>query len=310
MRPAKIVAIVFGVLLIIIGLALLIPGVVVLGISGAQTDGFFTTTDRVLTSPGYALATGDIDMNIGRADWITNGGIGVVRVRASSTGTAPIFIGLGPTDQVSAYLDGVAYDQVTDPGFFSSPVQYSHYDGAAPAAPPGQQAFWTAKQEGTGPQTLEWNVVGGNWTLVLMNADASAPVEANVSLGVHLGFLRPLGIGLTVAGVVILAVGILLVVLGARRPRRPVEPVYAGAPGYPASQQPPYGQQPYGQPPYGQPPYQQPQGGPPYGAPVAPPTERPPVEQPPTQLPEQAGELQEQPSQYPDQPSEPPAGSA
>lgn len=276
MRAAKIVAIVIGALLIIIGLALLVPGVVVLGITGAQTDGFFTTSDQVLTSTGHALATGDVDMDIGRADWITSGGIGVVRIRASSTGSAPVFVGIGPTDQVNAYLDGVAYDEVTDPGFFSSPVEYLHHDGGAPSAPPGQQIFWTARQEGTGTQTLEWTVIGGNWTAVLMNADASAPVEASVSLGVHLGFLRPLGIGLTVAGVVLLAVGIILVVLGVRRRREPIQPAYAGGPEYPPGQQPTYQQPPYGAPPYQQPPpgtspYQQaPYGQPPHGQPPYP----------------------------------------
>ena len=158
-----------------------------------------------------------------------------MRISATSSGPAPVFIGIGPTDAVAAYLEGVAYDEVTNleilSSWFSSAAEYWHYDGGAPSAPPGQQTFWVAKQEGTGTQAVEWDVQGGSWTAVVMNADASAPVEASVSVGVRLGFLLPLGIGLTVFGVVLLAVGIVLVILGARRPRPPLQPGYPGGPG-------------------------------------------------------------------------------
>jgi uncharacterized membrane protein len=287
MRPAKIVAIVIGVLLIIIGLALLVPGILLLWVNGTQKDsgGFFSTSDRVLTSSGYALITPDVNLDIGSGNWIPGGGL--VQIRATSSGTAPVFIGIGPTDQVAAYLDGVAYDEVTNLGFFSSSVQYSHHEGDAPSAPPGQQTFWVAKQEGTGTQTVQWNVQSGDWTAVLMNADATAPVNASVSLGARLGFLLPLGIGITVAGVVLLAVGIVLVILGARHPRRPLQPGYPGGPAaygtqpVPPYQQPPYA--PYAPPPYPQPPQQQV----PYQPPPAQqqPGYQPPPYQPPPPVP-------------------------
>ncbi len=238
MRPAKIVAIVIGVLLILVGIGVLIPGIIVLSINGSYKDsnGFFSTSDRTLTSSGYALVTPDVSLNVGSGDWLPGGGL--VRISATSSGPAPVFIGIGPTDAVAAYLEGVAYDEVTNleilSSWFSSAAEYWHYDGGAPSAPPGQQTFWVAKQEGTGTQTVEWDVQGGNWTAVVMNADASAPVEASVSVGVRLGFLLPLGIGLTVFGVVLLAVGIVLVILGARRPRPPLQPGYPGGAGRPA----------------------------------------------------------------------------
>jgi uncharacterized membrane protein len=301
MRPAKIVAIVIGALLILVGIGVLTPGIIVLSINGSYKDssGFFSTSDRALSSSGYALVTPDVKLNIGSGDWIPGGGL--VQIRATSSGTAPVFIGIGPTDQVNAYLSGVAYDEVTNLGWFSSSVQYRHYDGGAPSAPPGQQTFWVAKEEGQGTQTVQWNVHSGDWTAVVMNADATAPVEADVSLGARLGFLLPLGIGLTVAGVVLLAVGIVLVVLGARRSRPPLQPGYPGGAPYGPQPQPPY-QQPYG--PYSQPPYQPPPPyqQPPYQPPIAEtpgPATSPPVA-PPT----------DQPGEPPtDQPSESPTGS-
>ncbi len=116
-------------------------------------------------------------------------------------------------------MTGVAHDEVTNFGWFSASVRYIYFDGGAPSAPPGQQDFWVVEQEGSGAQTLEWDIQDGNWTAVVMNGDATAPVSATVSLGARFGILLPIGIGLTVVGIVLLAVGIVLIVLGARRPR-------------------------------------------------------------------------------------------
>jgi hypothetical protein len=281
MRPAKIVAIVIGVLLILISLGFLGSGVFLTWIGArADNDGFLSITENHLSTSGYALTSPDLNLNFGSGDWLP--GDGLVQIRATSSGTAPIFVGVAPSDQVAAYLSGVEYTEVTNLGWFSS-VDMIPHEGGSPASPPGQQTFWVARQEGSGTQTVRWNVQTGTWTAVLMNADGSASVSASVRLGARLGFLLPLGIGLTVAGVVLLAVGILLVVLGARRPRRPLQPGYPGGPAYgppPA----PYGQgQPlYGQPqaPYGQyvpPLYQPPAGQPPAGE--SPPGQ-PPVAEP------------------------------
>ena len=113
------------------------------------------------------------------------------------------------------------YDEVTDFGWGMHSVRYRHIDGSAQAAPPGEQDFWAGSEEGSGTVTLDWDVEDGNWTAVVMNADGSAPVRAEVSVGARFDILLPIAIGLTVAGVVLLGLGILLIVLGARRPKTP-----------------------------------------------------------------------------------------
>lgn len=277
MRPAKIVAIVVGALLVLIGLALLLPGSVLLWAHTTQRDdaGFFETSSRAMSTSGYALVTPDIDLNIGAdVNWIPKGATLAVRIRAASSNEQALFVGIGPTDQVSRYLDGVERDEVTGFGWFSASVDYLHMGTQAPPTPPGRQDFWIARQEGPGTQTLEWEVDEGNWTAVVMNADGTARVSTSVSLGARFGLLLPIGIGFTVAGVVLFAVGILLIVLGARpsRSEPEVQPVYA----QPPYAQPPYGQPPYGQPQYGQPPQQQF----PYAQPGQPPPTTQPTPQP------------------------------
>jgi uncharacterized membrane protein len=226
MRPAKIVAIVIGALLVLIGLALLAPGGFLLGVYGTQRDasGFFETSSRVVSTGGYALITPDVDINVGSGlGWIPRGSTAAVRIRAASSTASSLFVGIGPSDQVAKYLNGVAHDEVTNFGWMSASVKYRHLDGGAPSSPPDQQSFWVAKQEGSGSQVVEWDIQGGDWTAVIMNSDATAAVAANVSLGARFDILLPIAIGLTVAGVVLLVLGIVLIVLGARRPRAKLE---------------------------------------------------------------------------------------
>lgn len=229
MRPAKIVAIVIGALLILIGLAFLVPGSFLLWLDRGKDDsGFLSTSDRALSSAGRALTTPSVRLDIGAGDWVP--GDVAAQIRAESDNGGPIFVGIGPTDQVMAYLSGAAHDQVIDLGWPFADPEYLHYAGDLSPAPPGEQDFWVAREQGSGVQTLRWDVRDGEWMAVVMNADASAPIAARVSLGVRLGFLTPLGIGLTVFGVVLLAGGIVLVVIGARHPREPLQPVQAGGP--------------------------------------------------------------------------------
>ena len=95
-------------------------------------------------------------------------------------------------------------------------VRYRRFAGAEPSGPPDEQAFWAASASGSGEQVVTWDTESGEWTIVLMNADASDGVAADVSIGAEANFLLWLAIGLLVAGVLVLAVGVLLIVLGAR----------------------------------------------------------------------------------------------
>jgi hypothetical protein len=229
MRPAKIAAIVGGALLTLIGLALVLPGGFLLWLHGTQrdSDGFYDSPSRVLTTNAYALITPDVDLGSEpwAWSWVPKGGAAAVRIHAEPTGEVPLFIGIGSTDQVSDYLAGVAHDVVQVDGFapWHTSVGYLHADGGAPGSAPGEQDFWVASQEGLGQQALEWPVQPGKWTAVMMNADGSSHVTAAVTLGARFGALLYIAIGITIVGVVLLALGILLIVLGARR-ARPASP--------------------------------------------------------------------------------------
>ena len=85
---------------------------------------------------------------------------------------------------------------------------------------PGTQGFWVEASQGTGTQVLEWELERGNWKLVLMNADGSRGIRADIEAGVKIGILLPIGIGLIMAGLVGLAVTAVLLTVAVRMGQR------------------------------------------------------------------------------------------
>jgi len=54
-----------------------------------------------------------------------------------------------------------------------------------------------------GTQTVTWKVREGDWSVVLMNADGSRGVSADIDLGAKLSFLLWVAIGLLMGGVLV-----------------------------------------------------------------------------------------------------------
>jgi hypothetical protein len=142
-----------------------------------------------------------------------------VRVEAADPGTS-VFIGVGPAAEVAAYLAKVDHDTVNhlDTGPFE--VSYERHAGGRPATPPGAQSFWIASDSGTGQRSVTWPVASGDWVVVVMNTDASAGVEADVTAGVTLPILRPIAISLLVAGGLLVPIGAALIIVTRATRRR------------------------------------------------------------------------------------------
>ncbi len=134
-----------------------------------------------------------------------------VRVEGVAAGSETLFMGIAPADAVAGYLDGVAHDEITDWESRAddiTDVVYTRNEGATDPAAPGTEDFWVASVSGSGEQALEWTIEGGEWALVIMNADGSPGVSADVRFGVPtLSILFPIGLASLVVGLVALVGG-------------------------------------------------------------------------------------------------------
>jgi hypothetical protein len=218
---SRIVALVLGVLGAVLGLVLLVTGGALVAASG-NDSGYLTDGEATLHSAGYAVTVREIGVDGSVPDFVTDRGeLGQVRVRAASEAAGtPLFVGIAPRADVDRYLAGVANDEVRDFDVDPFRVDYRRNAGGPPGTRPGDQPFWTASNAGTGSRELQWDIAPGEWAFVVMNADASAGVDARVDVGATVPALRPVGIGCLVAGGTALAIGAVLVTVAVRGRRR------------------------------------------------------------------------------------------
>ena len=212
----RVVAIVAGALLCLVGLGLLGGGAAVAAAGHSRdTAGFVTSGPAPVDSDAYAVVVPGIGVQVRGPDAAyARDLLGTVRIRA--TGDNPeqaVFVGLARTSDVAAYLRGVGHDEVRDIDVDPVRTDYTNRAGGAPATPPGEQTFWERSAAGTSTRTVEWQLATGDWTVVVMNADGTAGVHADVDLGGTLPVLRGATIGLFAAGGVLLVGGVLLIVL-------------------------------------------------------------------------------------------------
>ena len=213
--------VVLGSIIALLGAALLAGGGTLLWADRSERDddGFLTTPTERFERDSFAIVSDNIDFFEAEtgSDWILSENVlGDVRLRAANAGEGEVFIGIGATPDVEGYLAGVEHDEVTDIDFDPFSAEYRRVAGGEPAGPPTEQTFWAASASGSGTQTATWEPESGDWTLVVMNADGSRGVAAEVSLGAEADILLWIAIGLLIAGVLLLAGGATMIVLGAR----------------------------------------------------------------------------------------------
>jgi hypothetical protein len=212
---------VLGTFSAVLGLVLLMGGTALLvGYAQRDDSGFFTAGPSTLQSDTYALTTPNLDVHAdGASVAFPEGILGKARVQATGQGT-PIFVGVGPTADVTRYLSGVRHDEITDVEVSPLRISTSLKDGKAPATAPGRQDFWLASDSGTGTRGITWDLRPGDWSVMVMNADGSADVRAAVSVGASMPLIGGIGAGLVAGGLVLSTVALGLVVVPLATARR------------------------------------------------------------------------------------------
>ena len=213
----RLAAVIAGGLILFLSATAAIAGAALQWTTSKQDDaGYYTTATERLATATSAIATDDLDVNG------VPGSLGRVRVTAQSRNRKPIFAGIARTRDVDAYLASTAHTTLTDFDVDPFDPTYRTSRGTETPARPGNQSFWAATTDGAKP--LEWKVRDGHWSVVVMNADGSAGVDAGVSAGAKLPILGDLELAAWIAAALLLALGGGLLAAGLRPRRQPSSP--------------------------------------------------------------------------------------
>ncbi|TFB73413.1 DUF4389 domain-containing protein [Cryobacterium glaciale] len=206
-----------------------------------QDDGYFTSQAETFAVDSYAITSPKLDVGI---DFGVPTGVGfdiaTLRLQASAVDSdRDVFIGIAPRADVEAYLADVNHSELREVESRPFRGDYLNVPGTQTPGAPSDESFWTESASGAGTQEITWKPAAGNWSVVVMNADASPGVAVNLAAGVHTDLLGPIAVGLLVGGGILFLIGVFLVVAGAIGLGRQLAPAprTPGAAG--ASPQPP-----------------------------------------------------------------------
>lgn len=232
MTGRSVTAVVFGVLLGLVGFVLILGGLAPLT-EPRDADGFYMGDPFTFEGPSRAIVTSDIGILRWRYDRAGESSVLMfaltnrvdIRMQGVAAGPNVLFMGIAATADVDAFLDGVAHDEIADLVFNAEAdqirdVQYTTHEATATPSLPGTETFWVASVAGTGLQTLDWPVESGEWTAVIMNADASRGVTAELALGARVPNIDPIAWATLTVGLIALIGGGLLMYLVFRRLNR------------------------------------------------------------------------------------------
>jgi hypothetical protein len=234
MGAGRIIVIVLASLLALFGLAVAAGGgALAWAHNSRDSQGFLTTDPEQFSTPTAVLASDGVDIDISGNNWFAKH-LGTLRITATSRNGKPIFIGIAPVGDVRAWLGPAAHDQVNDLEVDPFSVKYLRQPGAVLAvSAPVPQTFWTVRSTGGATQVLNWKITGGQWAIVIANADGSPGVDVNARLGAKLSWLGPLSITLIVAGLVLFVIAIVIIVLAVRGRRKALPAWPTQGPGVP-----------------------------------------------------------------------------
>jgi len=217
MKASRLLSLIVGVLFVVPAIALLVGGVGlgIATIAERDDNGFFDVNIEDVTTDTVAVTAEELDLDVdpGSPDWVLDELDVDIRLRATSADDTAVFIGIGSEADVATYLAGVAHAEITEIDG-EDPV-YRTRTGDNNIAPPDDQSFWVASSAGPGTQELQWEAAEGEWSVVLMNADTSPGISADVGVGIRSGAVGWLAAAMLGSAMLLTALGTGLIAFGA-----------------------------------------------------------------------------------------------
>jgi hypothetical protein len=223
MKKPSIALVITGALASLFAVGLLaIGGLAFIGESQKDSDGYLSTDTHQFEAGTRALATENLDVDLDAGNWVLDTtDLGKVRLQVESRDQKPMFVGIARTSDVEDYLQGVSHSTLTDVSTSPFEADYDNHAGDRRPVAPADSQIWVASEHGSGKQTLNWEIEDGNYSVVVMNADGSAGVDADISTGADIPFLDDIGWSAVGSGSFVLLIGIALLIVGIRRPSNP-----------------------------------------------------------------------------------------
>jgi hypothetical protein len=199
--------IVGGAITALVAFAALAGAAGLLWVHVAKSDqGYLTTGPHGVQTNSRALVSTTFTVNSTVRDWAVD------KIRVKATGAKPLFLGVARQSDLGTYLRGVSSATVEDFEAFPFHITYAGHAGTRAPAAPASQSFWAASSA----QDLRWHLKKGRWAVVVMNADGSPGVVADVAVGAKVGLVLPTGIALAVFGSLLAALAGVLITRGSR----------------------------------------------------------------------------------------------
>ena len=211
----RVLSVIAGTVVVLVGLAGVAAGGTALVFDQTQRNaaGYLMSSSRSYSTGTYALVSDSYRTGTAHDWFVARDLLGTVRVRVDST--TPVFVGVARAGAVDSYLANVRREVATR--FDAGRGDFELRSGGAPAQPPAARTFWAATAAGTGVHTVSWKPENGSWRIVVMNADGSAAVHAELAIGARFPHLLGIGIGVLAGGAVLLALGGAVTAIAIRR---------------------------------------------------------------------------------------------
>jgi hypothetical protein len=217
----RVVSVTVGAVLAVVAL---LTGIAGIGLGAADRnarndDGFMMTHAQPLTTSTYAIASSTLQIHMHASSGnMPKAMLGDATLTAAARNGKELFLGIGPSSQVRAYLAGVDHATLVD--LTNGDPVLRTTDGPTPASMPERMSFWIAQTAGSDHQQLTWPVGNGDWTAVLMNRDASPGVAVTAAAGAEVPAMPWLVGGLLCFAGVALATSTIFVWVPTRAVRR------------------------------------------------------------------------------------------
>jgi hypothetical protein len=220
-RAARVTLLAAGAVAALVAVGLIaVGGFTLWGDAQKDERGYVSTDGQRFAAAGHALATESLDLELDGVEGLVDStDLGDVRLEVHPESDKPVFVGIARTPDASSYLSNVSHTTVTDLEYDPFEASYSSETGERKPAAPGGERIWAASAQGPGAQTLEWEAEDGDWSVVVMNADGSRGVGAEVSAGAKLPYLTEIGWSALGAAAILLLAAATLAAFAIRPPR-------------------------------------------------------------------------------------------